>query len=277
MKYLLYISIALLSAIAKAQCTYIASNPFPGNLTIAAGETLCVTGDLGTTNTSISVQSGGMIRIYNGSKFTVNGSLAVNGTGKIQIEDCNSKLWVNGTYQGVWNVCEIDVFCDTCNPANIDSRFWKLVGGVEVWRNMCCQAGLPVELISFTVESDSCTDYLKWTTASEINNDYFVVEHSTNGVEWKNVASVDGAGNNFTELNYSVKLPAGSGENYYRLKQIDFDGTYSYSTIIMSKCLVKERKLLKICNILGQEVDINSRGMLFFIYNDGTSEKILRR
>ena len=277
MKHLLYIFSILISNVAYTQCTYTASNPFPGSLTIAAGETLCVNSDIGTTNTSISVQSGGMIRIYNGAKFPVNGSLAVNGTGKIQIEDCNAKLWVNGTYQGVFGVCEIDVFCDTCTPANVNSRFWKLVWGVENWRDMCCQAGLPVELVSFTVVSDSCTDYLSWSTASEINNDYFVVEHSTNAVEWKNVASVDGAGNSFIRNEYSIKLPAGSGENYYRLKQIDFDGTHAYSQIIMSKCLSKVKKLVKICNILGQEVEINSLGMVILLYDDGSSEKIFRR
>lgn len=95
-------------------------------------------------------------------------------------------------------------------------------------------AALPVELLEFkaTTYSEIKNVDLLWVTASEINNDYFVIERSTNASEWSPLDSVDGAGNSNVVLSYNYldKNPY-SGTSYYRLKQIDFDGTTSYSGI----------------------------------------------
>ncbi len=95
-------------------------------------------------------------------------------------------------------------------------------------------AALPVELLEFkaTVNSALKNVDLLWVTASEINNDYFVIERSTNASDWIPLDSVNGAGNSNAMLSYHYpdKNPY-SGTSYYRLKQIDFDGTISYSNI----------------------------------------------
>jgi len=71
-----------------------------------------------------------------------------------------------------------------------------------------------------------------WVTASEINNDYFVIERSTNANDWIPLDSVDGAGNSNAVLSYNyLDNNPYSGTSYYRLKQVDFDGTTSYSNI----------------------------------------------
>jgi len=92
---------------------------------------------------------------------------------------------------------------------------------------------LPIELLSFTGESDINKNVLQWTTASEINNDYFTLEKSIDGKTFQPIAKIEGAGNSTTDLNYSVidDYPI-NGTNYYKLKQTDFNGTTWYSKTI---------------------------------------------
>jgi len=74
---------------------------------------------------------------------------------------------------------------------------------------------------------------LRWITKSELNNDYFDVERSQNGTDWSYVTREDGAGNSSVEQNYYAIDPDPLfGTSYYRLKQVDFDGNYSYSHIV---------------------------------------------
>jgi len=92
---------------------------------------------------------------------------------------------------------------------------------------------LPVELLSFTAQPNESSVLLNWITASEKNNDYFSVEKSKDGVEFTEVAKVKGAGNSTTKLTYTeLDSNPHSGTSYYRLKQTDFDGKYSYSTLL---------------------------------------------
>ena len=92
---------------------------------------------------------------------------------------------------------------------------------------------LPVELISFDAIINSAQVDLKWVTATEINNDYFVVEKSKDGENWEEVVWTDGAENsNYTMEYYEVDENPYEGISYYRLKQVDFDGNYTYSSVI---------------------------------------------
>jgi hypothetical protein len=91
---------------------------------------------------------------------------------------------------------------------------------------------LPVELLDFTAEKQGDDVLLKWVTASEINNDYFILQRSSDGITFEDVTTVDGAGNSNSLLYYSHvdENPLG-GTSYYRLKQVDFDGAFEYSDI----------------------------------------------
>ena len=74
---------------------------------------------------------------------------------------------------------------------------------------------------------------LTWTTATEINNDYFVVEHSSDAVNWNDIGSVQAAGNTNNVKDYSlIDAAPFSSITYYRLKQVDFNGQYQYSNVI---------------------------------------------
>lgn len=96
---------------------------------------------------------------------------------------------------------------------------------------------LPIELIDF---SASCLDksvQLKWTVASQINNDYFTIERSMDGVNFKQVGIVDGAGNTNRMINYSfTDNQPYDGLSYYRLKQTDFNGGYEYFQLVSVEC-----------------------------------------
>lgn len=92
---------------------------------------------------------------------------------------------------------------------------------------------LPVELISFEAHPDGNTVALSWVTASEINNDYFTLERSQNGLDFTVFQSLPGAGNSTGTLNYnSTDETPFDGLTYYRLRQTDFDGTFAYSDIV---------------------------------------------
>lgn len=92
---------------------------------------------------------------------------------------------------------------------------------------------MPITLLYFTAEMKGREVYLSWKTASELDNDYFTVERSQDGIEWEKVIRHPGAGNSQEEISYEeVDLQPLPGLSYYRLKQTDFDGTTSVSDIV---------------------------------------------
>ena len=97
---------------------------------------------------------------------------------------------------------------------------------------------LPVELTLFSAECDNNNNVqLYWTTASEINNDYFEIQRSTQGIAWEVIARVQGAGFSNTSLNYDYLDRENPNANtYYRLRQVDYDGRSKFSDIISIRC-----------------------------------------
>lgn len=92
---------------------------------------------------------------------------------------------------------------------------------------------LPVTLTSFTAQKQVSGVQLKWNTATEQNNSHFHVQRSTDGITFSNIAKISGAGNSNALLDYFfIDKSSVSGMNYYRLNQVDFDGTESLSKIV---------------------------------------------
>ncbi len=92
---------------------------------------------------------------------------------------------------------------------------------------------LPIELLEFNAEVSDAQINLHWKTSSEINNDYFSIEKSVDAENWEAISRIEGAGNSTTEKQYKwVDEYPESDVNFYRLKQVDFDGTFNYSKII---------------------------------------------
>ncbi len=108
----------------------------------------------------------------------------------------------------------------------------------QAWRFTCNCVGcivLPVELIAFSGEKTSeHVNSLRWTTATETNNDHFEIERLISGADYETLGSVQGAGNSNVPVNYSFEdMSAPSGAAYYRLKQVDEDGKFTYSETIL--------------------------------------------
>lgn len=88
---------------------------------------------------------------------------------------------------------------------------------------------LPVELLRFDAQLSNNEVLLEWSTASELNSDYFAVERRGNDTEFKVVAEIAASGNSTTHKQYSaLDAQPLAGINYYRLKQVDLDGTFTY-------------------------------------------------
>ena len=91
---------------------------------------------------------------------------------------------------------------------------------------------LPIELLSFNAAPCNDEVCLTWSTASEKNNDYFTIEKTKDAVNYDFVAKVAGAGNSTTRRNYSTEDNAPyEGVSYYRLKQTDYNGNFTYSNL----------------------------------------------
>lgn len=96
---------------------------------------------------------------------------------------------------------------------------------------------LPIELARFVGQCDNGNVLISWTTYSEIDNDFFTLERSRNGVDWETVDVIEGAGNSNVPITYMVNdNQSFSGTSYYRLKDTDSFGKENYSQVIAVTC-----------------------------------------
>jgi hypothetical protein len=117
----------------------------------------------------------------------------------------------------------------TYSAGSDDSDYGMIFGKICFNGSNCTT---PITLLSFNAVKNGSEIDLKWQTAMEINNDYFTVEKSKNGIDFTTVGIIDGTGNSQSTLNYQAADHSPyNGVSYYRLKQTDFDGKVSYSRI----------------------------------------------
>ncbi|AFH50566.1 Fibronectin type III domain protein [Ignavibacterium album JCM 16511] len=106
-----------------------------------------------------------------------------------------------------------------------------LVDGIRIatdWNSI-----VPVELTSFNATVSGTNVLLKWTTATEVNNSGFDVERKTSNSDWKKIGFVPGAGTISEKQSYTFSdKNLNKGRYQYRLRQIDFDGTFEYSKVV---------------------------------------------
>jgi hypothetical protein len=108
-----------------------------------------------------------------------------------------------------------------------DGFAFSVLGGIGT------EVPLPIELVSFEGEFENGKVLLVWRTATELNNERFILERSINGIEFSALYVTEGAGTTSVsqEYFYTDQNPF-SGINYYRLKQVDFNQAFTYSKII---------------------------------------------
>jgi hypothetical protein len=136
---------------------------------------------------------------------------------------------------------------------------------------------LPVEFLFFTASLNNQKQVvLNWATASELNNDFFTIERSVDGLTWEVVDLVNGSGTTSLRNDYSTIDPRPySGLSYYRLKQTDFDGAFEYADIVSVFNGNEAVQLIKVINILGQEVEQNTKGLVILVFSNGETLKII--
>ena len=138
---------------------------------------------------------------------------------------------VGVTYYSTWNV--------TFNSSTTYQICGQQInpGGTSVNKYVPVRFGvvsatLPIDLLNFKAELVDRIVELDWQTATEVDNDYFSIERTTDGLKWEEIKQIDGAGNSTILLSYkSCDRTPLVGSSYYRLKQTDFDGQYTYSKI----------------------------------------------
>lgn len=128
----------------------------------------------------------------------------------------------------IWEVHLEDVAGGTDGAATTtNTTFTHTLNGFRIDQTI-----LPVEISIFNVSTNLHETKMNFSTASETNNDYFTIERSGDGVAYEAIGEIKGAGNSSKELSYEFtdEKPL-TGLNYYRIKQTDFDGKYSYSEV----------------------------------------------
>lgn len=157
--------------------------------------------------------------LYNDGAILVNGSFANRTTLVSGGEFCKNGSWINYAPASF----------NTITDANMDPffTFTKYGGFAQCYQGVI----LPIKLISFEAFRTEKEINYKWVTASEINNDYFEILVSNDTFIWESISTTNGAGNSAISLNYfatSDKI----NYKYAKLKQVDFDGTASFSKIV---------------------------------------------
>jgi len=165
---------------------------------------------------------------------------------------CNS---TQGLQLSVWNTnttcptsaASANVVCQ--NPGSLTQYYFQWTAAanqcyyitIDGFAGTACQfrlavgsvVVLPIELVSFEAKADGNNVYLSWATSSEINNDFFTTEKSADGSVFIPVEQVEGAGNSNYLITYSsTDRHPFSGTSYYRLKQTDYDGNFTYSEVV---------------------------------------------
>jgi hypothetical protein len=124
----------------------------------------------------------------------------------------------------------------TNEPITFRIVFYNNSSGVQARIGQITVAGdvsLPVNLTSLNALSETKQSILTFTTASEINNAGFDIERSSDGIDFQKIGWVEGHGSTTSEKHYSfVDTNPIGGMNYYRLRQVDFDGRFEYSKIV---------------------------------------------
>ncbi len=150
--------------------------------------------------------------------------LAAQGSPVTFFDAAGNSITGTMTVSGNASKLRIDITAGTRpNPLSFELGDCTIVAG----------AILPVSLSSFTAKKMEKSILLGWETETEINNDYFAVERSTDGRDFEQLTEVSGNGNSTGQITYDFEdRNPESAINYYRLRQVDYDGTEAFSEII---------------------------------------------
>jgi len=214
-----------------------------------SGEIPTVSVDFTNPGVAWATKWGGGGGLLKSTDYGENWSLSAGFTG----------IWMWGVHVQPTDGNVIIAGCYSCNSPN--SFTWRSIDGGATWTRINAPSTnyqvfivdsmtqftaqgngfyklnsdlfIPVELNSFTAETGGNEIILNWTTATELNNRGFEIDRSFDNKTFEKIGFVPGFGTTTESKSYTYQITEfASGIQYYRLKQIDFDGTYEYSEVI---------------------------------------------
>ncbi len=236
-----------------------------GNGNIAAGGTVTVGGDFTVNGNGTNTVSGGLsiggtadlgskgIDIISGGVLQANtivssGPIDIGAGGTLNITSGNITGTVNNDPSNADQDCTNNCCGELCNASGDNLNGEGL-------------STLPIELIFFSAESKDGSVLLNWASANEINNDFYTIERSFDGVSFEIVSYLDGAGNSVSRIDYQFEdYPTYFGAVYYRLTQTDFDGAYEQFPIVrvLHEPLLGEPQIYPSIAKAGQKITIQN-------------------
>ena len=202
------------------------SNGVPGcydTIVIPAGIQVDITSNVDLTGCADSI----VVEIYGRLEFTNGARLKL---------PCGSDVYVyaGGSMGKSGPGGGNSAFLEICG-----TTYWNAAAGEQTGPTTFCDGGcpgispLPVELVRFEGKLNTNNEVeLTWTTVSETDNDYWTIERSKDGVNWDFVSNLEGLGSSSIGKTYfEVDRNPYLGTTYYRLKQTDFNGDFSYSPV----------------------------------------------
>lgn len=179
--------------------------------------------------------------------FKMNGAFTVAGASRVLLINGASAANVYWQINGAASLVASSVFAGIIiahgaitlgDGVSLHGKGLSTVGAISTYNNRIASTTgkpLPVTLVAFTAQAQGSTaTALAWSTASEKNSARFEVERSTNGTAFDRIGTVPTTGNSSSPRSYSLAdetLPAKAGLLYYRLRQVDTDGTFTYSPV----------------------------------------------
>lgn len=216
-----------------AQCTPAGSPSCVANITTVQQLTDCVAAG-GNPNISVDLAdiscnydiSGRTVNLENQVDIRFTGDVTVNSTTEFTASTGNATITIGGVIitanEGEGN--------GDMTFAELNAALAALVAPATLESVV---AALPVEFSGFTGKVSGKDIRLDWSTATESNNKHFEVEFSTDGKFFKQIGVVAGAGTTYTTQRYHFEHATPSvGVNYYRLRQVDYDGAFEYSSMV---------------------------------------------
>lgn len=193
------------------------------NLEGSGGGSICFDGTI--VNIGEKLELKGSVIIYIGGRGSVSvPKVELKGATAILGKDMGG--WFYSEEMSLSPGCKIECTDGGCSYS--DANDHEMPSALDLGTSSV----LPVELLYFQAKANlDGMLVVSWATAVEINNDYFTIQMSVNGKDWKAIKNVKGAGNSDITIQYEWMGEAATGTVYYRLMQTDFDGSFSYSDI----------------------------------------------
>lgn len=219
----------------------------------------------GGTRLTVQPAAGDILEIPAGctvtvnQNFTINNNITINVYGQLKFQGSSNALNFDGCSS------QIIVYSGGSISASSSSNQIKICSGGAEWKGpgtstgpfMITNGTLPIELIEFTGTCLSNGVELNWSTASEENNDYFLVEKSSNGTDWELVAKITGSGtsgvvNKYVHIDYTNNNEL----TYYRLTQVDKNTTKEVFKAVDVNCKNVTNQMILYPNPSSTELNI---------------------